>query len=151
MEDAVRLIPSLMGAKHNSGSYDFFAVYDGHGGTMVANACRDRLHLLLAKEVEEAWESGENELNWHRVMCSCFTKMDEEIGGDEAKTEGEGIAGNTMGSTAVVVMVGKEELVVANCGDSRAVLCRGGGAVPLSRDHKVMYRTSKFRDQRKYY
>ena len=43
-----------------------------------------------------------------------------------------------MGSTAAVVVVGKEEIVVANCGDSRAVLCRGGVAVPLSRDHKVI-------------
>ncbi|KAF3448697.1 hypothetical protein FNV43_RR09410 [Rhamnella rubrinervis] len=31
---------------------------------------------------------------------------------------------------------GEEEIVVANCGDSRAVLWRGGAAVPLSRDHK---------------
>ena len=37
------------------------------------------------------------------------------------------------------MVVGKEEIVVANCGDSRAVLCRGGVAVPLSRDHKVIH------------
>lgn len=43
-----------------------------------------------------------------------------------------------MGSTAVVAVVGKEELVVANCGDSRAVLSRGGVVVPLSVDHKVL-------------
>jgi hypothetical protein len=43
-----------------------------------------------------------------------------------------------IGSTAVVAVVGKEEVVVANCGDSRAVICRGGVAVPLSVDHKVM-------------
>ncbi|KAL0331099.1 UNVERIFIED_CONTAM: protein phosphatase 2C 51 [Sesamum angustifolium] len=36
----------------------------------------------------------------------------------------------------MVVLVGKEEVVVANCGDSRAVLCQRGVAVPLSRDHK---------------
>ncbi|CBI34492.3 unnamed protein product, partial [Vitis vinifera] len=42
----------------------------------------------------------------------------------------------SMGSTAVVVVVGAEKLVIANCGDSRAVLCCNGVAVPLSRDHK---------------
>ena len=68
-------------------------------------------------------------------MCSCFMKMDKEIGVGE---EQDGGGGNTMGSTAAVVVVGKEEIVVANCGDSRAVLCRGGVAVPLSRDHKVI-------------
>ncbi|CAK0876909.1 unnamed protein product [Prorocentrum cordatum] len=48
------------------------------------------------------------------------------------------------GSTALVVLVdlgeddagGPRRLTVANCGDSRAVLCRGGRARDLSEDHK---------------
>ncbi|XP_027361213.1 probable protein phosphatase 2C 8 [Abrus precatorius] len=132
MEDAVKVVPAFVAAEQRSCGYDFFAVYDGHGGTMVANACRDRLHVLVAEEVKESAEKG---LDWCKVMCSCFMKMDGEIGvgGDEAEEDG---GGNTVGSTAAVVVVGKEEIVVANCGDSRAVLCRGGVAVPLSRDHK---------------
>lgn len=53
---------------------------------------------------------------------------------------------NLVGSTAIIVLVecGEEtplhgrprRLTVANCGDSRAVLCRGGKAVDLSEDHK---------------
>jgi len=53
---------------------------------------------------------------------------------------------NLMGSTAIVVLVdcGEESallgrprrITVANCGDSRAVLCRKGNAVELSQDHK---------------
>ncbi|TKY71023.1 phosphatase 2C 8 [Spatholobus suberectus] len=129
MEDAVKVVPGLVAAEQRSGGYDFFAVYDGHGGTLVANACRDRLHLLVAEEV--MGESAEKGLDWCEVMLSCFMKMDREIG-----VGGGGGDGNTMGSTAAVVVVGKEEIVVANCGDSRTVLCRGGVAVPLSRDHK---------------
>ncbi|XP_068469354.1 probable protein phosphatase 2C 8 isoform X2 [Phaseolus vulgaris] len=134
MEDAVMVVPGLVAAGQWCGGYDFFAVYDGHGGTLVANACRDRLHLLLADEVRKNAEKG---LDWYEVMCSCFMKMDKEIGvgGDGHKSRDDG-GGNTMGSTAAVVVVGEEEIVVANCGDSRAVLCRGGLAVPLSLDHK---------------
>ena len=42
-----------------------------------------------------------------------------------------------VGTTAVVALVGSRMLYVANCGDSRAVLCRGGGALPLTDDHKA--------------
>lgn len=35
MEDAVTMVPSV--AIGEFGRYDFFAVYDGHGGARVAN------------------------------------------------------------------------------------------------------------------
>lgn len=41
-----------------------------------------------------------------------------------------------VGSTAVVALVGRRRVWVANCGDSRAVLSRGGRAVQLTDDHK---------------
>merc|ERR1719443_749126 len=41
-----------------------------------------------------------------------------------------------VGCTAVVCCVRQNEIVCANAGDSRAVLCRSGKAVPLSEDHK---------------
>ena len=40
------------------------------------------------------------------------------------------------GCTAVCCLVRGNEIVCANAGDSRAVLCRNGQAVPLSYDHK---------------
>lgn len=136
MEDAVTVEPGAVG------SYDFFGVYDGHGGANVANACRDRLHKLLVKEMEgrtgiccDGGGDGGGDGEWRKVMEACFGKMDDEVGGGGGG--GKDSSMRTAGSTAVVVMVGKEEVVVANCGDSRAVLCRGDVAVPLSRDHKV--------------
>jgi len=41
-----------------------------------------------------------------------------------------------VGCTAVVCCITEQEIAVANAGDSRAVLCRGGKAIPLSQDHK---------------
>ena len=46
--------------------------------------------------------------------------------------------GPQAGSTCVVAVVRGDKLVVANAGDSRAVLSRRGEALALSRDHKPM-------------
>ncbi|RVX04206.1 putative protein phosphatase 2C 8 [Vitis vinifera] len=64
--------------------------------------------------------------------------MDEEINVEASEMADRSASSllRSMGSTAVVVVVGAEKLVIANCGDSRAVLCCNGVAVPLSRDHK---------------
>ena len=40
------------------------------------------------------------------------------------------------GCAAVVALLIESKLYVANAGDSRAVLCRGSTAMPLSHDHK---------------
>ncbi|KAL4517908.1 hypothetical protein Ndes2526A_g02278 [Nannochloris sp. 'desiccata'] len=42
-----------------------------------------------------------------------------------------------VGTTAVVALVGGRMIYVANCGDSRAVLCRDGQAIALTDDHKA--------------
>lgn len=138
MEDAVAVELGLLTRGGGSKQYHFFGVYDGHGGSHVAHACRDRLHeLVVETAVEREADHNNNEdggdgggIDWEKVMLESFKKMDEEV-------NRSGAAVATMGSTAVVALVGGEELVVANCGDSRAVLSRGGVVVPLSTDHKV--------------
>jgi hypothetical protein len=42
------------------------------------------------------------------------------------------------GAAAIALMVTESYLYVANAGDCRAVLCRGGQSMPLSSDHKPM-------------
>uniref|UniRef100_A0ACD5UFV6 Uncharacterized protein n=1 Tax=Avena sativa TaxID=4498 RepID=A0ACD5UFV6_AVESA len=43
---------------------------------------------------------------------------------------------NQCGSTASTAVLVGNRLFVANVGDSRAIICRGGDAVPVSKDHK---------------
>ncbi|KAK8358114.1 hypothetical protein V6Z12_A05G459100 [Gossypium hirsutum] len=125
MEDAVKVELGFI-AKGGE-KFDFYGVYDGHGGSRVAEECKERLHKLLVEEiVEEGSGSG---IDWGRTMERCFEKMDEEV------NKGR-MADEMVGSTALVAVVGKGNVVVANCGDSRAVLSRGGVAMPLSFDHK---------------
>ncbi|XP_073315992.1 protein phosphatase 2C 51-like [Primulina huaijiensis] len=124
MEDAVAV---ELGFLTKCGKiYDFFGVYDGHGGFRVAQSCRETLHKLVAKIVEE---KGGEEIDWGKVMEAGFREMDEEVNKN-------GAAVAMMGSTAVVAVVGEEQVVISHCGDSRAVLSRGGVAVQLSDDHK---------------
>ncbi|XP_075477713.1 protein phosphatase 2C 51-like [Primulina tabacum] len=136
MEDAVTVAPqgSLCG------EFSFFAVYDGRGGAMVAEVCSERLHKCLEKHIENGNKLPEEDFDWKTVMEDCFSRIDEEIFDESKRQEVEAgrepVAERMMGSTAVVVLVGREDLVVANCGDSRAVLCRGRAPVPLSSDHK---------------
>ncbi|CAI8589797.1 unnamed protein product [Vicia faba] len=132
-----------------------FGVYDGHGGSQVANYCQKHLHSVLVEEIEAA-ESSLSENNekdnwqdrWKKVLTNCFQKVDDKIVGiDEANRERSGndgsessteetLAPETVGSTALVAILTKTHIIVANCGDSRAALCRGKEALPLSTDHK---------------
>ncbi|KAL7214126.1 hypothetical protein ACSBR1_026526 [Camellia fascicularis] len=56
MEDALRVKLGLL--TRYSRDFDFFGVYDGHGGSCVAHACRDQLH----------WRAVES-----KAMCSVVT------------------------------------------------------------------------------
>ncbi|KAM0900430.1 hypothetical protein ACQ4PT_020644 [Festuca glaucescens] len=126
------------------GDEDFFAVYDGHGGSRVAEACRDRMHVVLAEELRlrlgrTAAASGSVARGWKEALAASFARVDGEVVGGAAAGSDADVdeaRSRTVGSTAVVAVVGRRRIVVANCGDSRAVLSRGGVAVPLSTDHK---------------
>lgn len=88
---------------------------------------------------------------WKKVLTDCFQKVDDVIvgvpeanvgkngnDGSELGTE-ETVAPETVGSTALVAILTQNHIIVANCGDSRAVLCRGKEALPLSIDQKVRH------------
>nr|GMC63700.1 protein phosphatase 2C 37-like [Ipomoea batatas] len=144
MEDAVAIHPFFRRNTENStSSSHFFGVYDGHGCSHVAMKCRDRMHEIVQSDV------GGEEPEWKEVMSRSFSKMDQEITDWSSGANAAAAAARSscrcelqtpqcdaVGSTAVVAVVTPESIVVSNCGDSRAVLCRNGVAIPLSIDHK---------------
>ncbi|CAL1413964.1 unnamed protein product [Linum trigynum] len=143
MEDAVAVVPRFMsiparmlGSRVDSTAH-FLGVYDGHGGSQVAEYCRKRVHEALSEEIEELARADSGEEVLKKAFFNCFLRVDAEISGDGGGGGGAvEVAPETVGSTAVVATVCRTHIVVANCGDSRAVLCRGKAAVPLSVDHK---------------
>ncbi|CAN6981397.1 hypothetical protein BRARA_I05360 [Brassica rapa] len=140
MEDMVAIHPSFVRkqTEFSRARWHYFGVYDGHGCSHVASRCKERLHELVQEEAL----SDKNE-EWKKMMERSFTRMDKEavrweetVMSANCKCELQTPNCDAVGSTAVVSVITPEKIIVANCGDSRAVLCRNGKPVPLSKDHK---------------
>lgn len=97
----------------------------------------------MNQEILKGTSNDTVQVQWEKAFTNCFQKVDDEIGGktsitiDGSNAPSGPIAPETVGSTAVVALICSSHVIVANCGDSRAVLYRGKEAIPLSNDHKV--------------
>ncbi|KVI09878.1 protein phosphatase 2C 37-like [Cynara cardunculus var. scolymus] len=140
LEDAVAVKPSFCKtSSQNCNDLHFYGVYDGHGCSHVAMKCKDRMHEIVKEEVE----NGEKSMEWKQTMVKSFSRMDKDVtewsnnaSSSNCRCELQTPQCDAVGSTAVVAVVTPDKIVVSNCGDSRAVLCRNGVAIPLSSDHK---------------
>ncbi|XP_047956708.1 protein phosphatase 2C 37-like [Salvia hispanica] len=145
MEDSVAIRPSFCGEDGDGdvrgGDLHFFGVFDGHGCSHVSRRCKERMHEIVRGE----YENGD--APWEDAMARSFRKMDDDVAewssglastsdDSNCRCEMRTPQRDSVGSTAVVAVLSPEKIVVSNCGDSRAVLCRNGVAIPLSVDHK---------------
>lgn len=106
------------------GPSSFYAVFDGHGGKHAADfACQNLPKFIL--------EDDDFPTQIDRVISSAFAQTDTAFA--EACNLDANLASGTTALTALVI---GSSLVVANAGDCRAVLCRRGKAIEMSRDHK---------------
>lgn len=89
------------------------------------------MHLALTEEIlkekPEFCDGDTWQEKWKRALFSSFMRVDLELD----------FVPETVGSTSVVAVVFPTHIFVSNCGDSRAVLCRGKTPLALSVDHKV--------------
>ncbi|OMP06358.1 phosphatase 2C (PP2C)-like protein [Corchorus capsularis] len=118
----------------------FCGVFDGHGknGHIVSNMVRNRLPTLLLNQknvlANTKTTADDKNSQWKEACISAFKVMDKEI-----KLQ-ENLDCSTSGSTGVVVVRQGEDLVIANLGDSRAILGtateNGIKAVQLTTDLK---------------
>ncbi|CAI5737437.1 unnamed protein product [Hyaloperonospora brassicae] len=116
----------------------FAAVYDGHGGAAVSQFLRDQLFATIAPEVARVDQEvhGDSKASTRlsrrqkiaTILRDAVHKLDDQV---ISKNEWK-----FQGSTAVGVLMFEDVLYSLNVGDSRAVLCRSGQVVDLTRDHK---------------
>ena len=102
----------------------FMAVYDGHGGTGVANYLKDHLHEFILAQPE--YREGDVP----EAVLKAFLAVDAEL-------RSYGNATELTGSTATCLLIKHGEVVVANLGDSRAVASVQGAARVLTQDHNT--------------
>ncbi|KAG9149080.1 hypothetical protein Leryth_010687 [Lithospermum erythrorhizon] len=128
MEDVYICADNFMhdyGLKDSSeGPSAFYGVFDGHGGKHAADFACHHLPRFIVQD-----EEFPSELE--RAIATAFVQTDHAFA--EACTLDTGLAS---GTTALAALVIGSSLVVANAGDCRAVLCRKGKAIEMSRDHK---------------
>lgn len=110
----------------------------------MALNCKDRLHDIVKEEIE--YFKDLESVEWTETMQRSFVKMDKEVeqpccndADTKCRCELQTPQCDAVGSTAVAAVVTSDKIIVSNCGDSRAVLCRDGVAIPLSSDHKVRF------------
>uniref|UniRef100_A0A453ICK3 protein-serine/threonine phosphatase n=1 Tax=Aegilops tauschii subsp. strangulata TaxID=200361 RepID=A0A453ICK3_AEGTS len=136
MEDAVSVRREFLPDHH------FFGVFDGHGCSHVATSCGEQMHKIMVEEADST--RSDDAERWMGVMERSFARMDAEAVSSRSRASGAPTCRcelqlpkcDHVGSMAVVAVVGPRHLVVANCGDSRAIIGREGAAIPLSSDHK---------------
>ncbi|KAH7421919.1 hypothetical protein KP509_13G081500 [Ceratopteris richardii] len=100
-----------------------FGVFDGHGGSQAAEFVRKNLFDNLIKHPQIVSDT-------RVAIFETYQQTDSEFLNDENSHK------NDVGSTASTAILVGDRLVVANVGDSRAVICRGSTAYALSEDHK---------------
>jgi len=120
MEDAHTHILSLPDDQEAA----FFGVYDGHGGAKVAQHAGNHLHKFVVQRQE--YQDGDVVT----AMKQGFMEFDHSMLKDEQMRD------ELAGTTAITVIVKNNKVYCGNVGDSRAVACVAGQAVPLSNDHK---------------
>ncbi|KAK9070984.1 hypothetical protein SSX86_009552 [Deinandra increscens subsp. villosa] len=100
-----------------------FGVFDGHGGTRAAEYVKRNLFTNLIKHPKFVSDTKS-------AISESYTYTDSELMKSETNHTRDA------GSTACTAILVGNRLLVANVGDSRAVVCKNGKAVAVSRDHK---------------
>jgi protein phosphatase 1L len=107
----------------NGSTVGFFGVFDGHGGPGAAAYVQENLWKTLQSH-------DKFDADIKQALVEAFVETDKAYLADEANSKKDD------GCTAVAAVLLEDRLIVANVGDSRAVLSRGGKAYPMSEDHK---------------
>lgn len=126
MEDTHFLLPNMCGRR----DIHLFGIFDGHRGAAAAEFSARALPRLL--------QSLSFSISPAESLVRAFTETDaafRSVLDSHRKSRGLIKKDWHPGCTAITAFLVRNKLYVANAGDCRAILCRAGHAIALSRDH----------------
>ncbi|MBA0625946.1 hypothetical protein Godav_003690 [Gossypium davidsonii] len=102
----------------------FYGVFDGHGGKDASHFVRDHLPRVIVEDVDFP-------LELEKAVTRSFMETDAAFA-KSCSLE----SSLASGTTVLTAMIFGRSLLVANAGDSRAVLSWHGRAIEMSKDHR---------------
>lgn len=113
----------------------YYCVFDGHGGSSVAQFCGEQFSKILQKQPN--FIKGK----FHQALIDAFIATDQEMLDDSV------LSNDHSGCTATTVLISKQKniLICANSGDSRTVLSCNRLSKALSFDHKPTLKSEQSR------
>ncbi|MBA0661525.1 hypothetical protein Goklo_005812 [Gossypium klotzschianum] len=102
----------------------FYGVFDGHGGKDASHFVRDHLPRVIVEDVDFP-------LELEKAVTRSFIETDAAFA-KSCSLE----SSLASGTTVLTAMIFGRSLLVANAGDSRAVLSWHGRAIEMSKDHR---------------
>lgn len=148
MEDATLCQCPLL--SNQSQTYWLFGVFDGHGGDFSSKFASSKLPSILVPFLHQLEYPLESDLK--RILYDSCISLDAALSEEERMkvTAKQGTLDGTIrlnisdtsGTTACVLLITIDYLLLANIGDSRAVMARASSddsplAIPLSIDQKL--------------
>ncbi|XP_071706835.1 probable protein phosphatase 2C 47 [Rutidosis leptorrhynchoides] len=109
----------------------FYGVFDGHGGIDAASFTRRNILEFIVEDSD--FPNGVM-----KAVKNAFVKADHALADTNSLD-------NSSGTTALTVLILGRNMIIANAGDSRAVLGKRGRAIELSIDHKPSCTSEKNR------
>lgn len=100
----------------------FMKVFDGHGGVDAASFTKKNIMKLVMEDKHFPTSTK-------KATRSAFVKTDHALA-DASSLD------RSSGTTALTALILDKTMLIANAGDSRAVLGKRGRAIELSKDHK---------------
>lgn len=110
---------------------NMYAVYDGHGGTVVVDYVKNNLPTKLANALDNVNFKDTNTVK--SIITQVFIKLDEDLLGMDHQNSG---------TTVTVALISDGLLYLFNLADSRAILFNSEGRVLLETvDHDTKNKT----------
>eukprot|EP00257_Ricinus_communis_P017840 XP_015576374.1 probable protein phosphatase 2C 47 isoform X2 [Ricinus communis] len=128
--------PRNLSCMRHCSSTAFFIdpVFDGHGGIDAASFTKKNILNYIV-------EDSQFPSSTKKAIKSAFVRADHALA--DAKS-----VDSSSGTTALTVLILGRTMLIANAGDSRAVLGKRGRAIELSKDHKPSCTSERLRIER---